>query len=265
MLHLAVLLAATSAVPPIVSTDWLAAHLSDPKVRVICTGDGEFDQGHIPGAREVDHMATVGADHRLLPLPDLARVLARAGADDDAQIVLYGESPMTTGWIYMAFAAIGHSDHISWLDGSPALWRGEKRPTSRNATPSGTGRLSVRPAPDIIVDGAWVRERLQSPTVRVLDVRTQREWSDGHLPGATLILWQDLFADQQTLKLKPPDEIRAILARAGVAPTQQVVTYCAIGMRASLMYWAARTVGVNARVYLGSYQDWQHGNNPIVR
>jgi len=85
------------------------------------------------------------------------------------------------------------------------------------------------------------------------------------LPGATLVLWQDLFADQRTLKFKPLDEIRALFARAGVAKNQQVVTYCAVGMRASLMYFAARAAGVPARVYVGSYQDWRHdSSNPIV-
>jgi thiosulfate/3-mercaptopyruvate sulfurtransferase len=264
MLPLVLALAATAA-PRVVSTEWLAAHLQDARIRVICTGDRGFDRGHIPGAREIDHMATVGADHRMLPPPDLARVLARAGADDDAHIILYGDSPMTTGWIYMAFAATGHGDQVSWLDGGPALWRDEKRPLSQERTPAGSGQLTVRPAPDIIVDAPWVRERLQSPAVRILDVRTQQEWNDGHLPGATLVLWPDLFADQRTLKLKSPDDIRALLAHAGVAPSQQVVTYCAVGMRASLMYWAARTAGFDARVYLGSWEDWHRGNNPTAR
>ena len=55
-------------------------------------------------------------------------------------------------------------------------------------------------------------------------------------------------------------------ARAAVKANQEVVTYCAIGMRASLMYWAARSVGVPAHVYLGSWQDWSRNSaNPIVR
>lgn len=267
MLHLAFFLAAATSVQPIVSTDWLQAHLNDPQVRVISTGDeDDYNRGHIPGAGFIDHMQTVDANHHLLPPPELARALAKAGAEDGTRIVLYGDSPMATGWLYIAFAAIGHGDDVSWLDGGPNLWRDEKRTVSTARTPSATGHLSVRPAPDVIVDAAWVRERLQSPSVHILDVRTTREWNEGHLPGATLVLWQDLFTDQHTLKFKTPDEIRALLVRAGVAPTQEVVTYCAIGMRASLLYWAAKAVGVPARVYVGSYQDWRRdSSNPIVR
>jgi thiosulfate/3-mercaptopyruvate sulfurtransferase len=124
----------------------------------------------------------------------------------------------------------------------------------------------VRPAPDVIVDAAYVRARLHSPEVRVLDVRTTSEWNNGHLPGATLILWPDLYTDQRLLTFKSIDEIRALLTRAGVAPNQSVVTYCAVGMRASLMYFAARAAGIPARVYVGSWQDWQRdAANPIVK
>jgi thiosulfate/3-mercaptopyruvate sulfurtransferase len=266
MLHVLALVAATS-VEPMVSTAWLQAHLTDPQVRVVFTGDrGVYDRAHIPGARFIDHMDTVGADHRLLPLAELARALARAGAADGMHVVLYGDSPMATGWMYMTLAAIGHEGNVSMLDGGINLWRSEGRAVSTEVPAPGAGTLTVQPAPDVIVDASYVRERLQSPAVKVLDVRTTQEWNAGHLPGATLILWQDLFADQRTLKFKSLEEIRALLTRAGVAPNQSLVTYCAVGLRASLMYWAARAAGVPARVYVGSYSDWQRDSgNPIVR
>ena len=270
MLHLLALLAASAAVQPIVSTDWLQAHLTDAQVRVIDVGDaGGFKKAHIPGARLIDHMATVrmGADgHRLAPNGVLAKALAKAGAADGTHVILYGDSPMATGWVTSAFAAIGHADEVSWLDGGFATWLSEHRPTDSAAAPDGTGSLTVRPPKDLFVDAAWVRDHLQSPTTKILDVRTEGEWDGGHVPNATLILWQDLFADVRMQKFKSPAEIRALLAKAGVGPNQEVVTYCAIGMRASLMGWAARSVGVPAKIYLGSWQDWSHdAANPIVK
>jgi thiosulfate/3-mercaptopyruvate sulfurtransferase len=266
MLHVLALLAATS-VEPTVSTAWLQAHLNDPQVRVIYTGSrDDYDRAHIPGARFIDHMDTVGGDHRLLPPDALAKALAKAGAADGSHVVLYGDRPMETGWLYMTLAAVGHGDDVSMLDGGIKLWLDEKRPTSTTAAAPAAGTLTVKPAPDVIVDAPWVRKRLESSSTKVLDVRTTQEWTGGHLPGATLILWQDLYADRQTLKFKSPAEIRALLAAAGVGPNQECVTYCAVGMRASLMYWAARSVGIPARVYVGSWQDWQRdSSNPIVR
>jgi thiosulfate/3-mercaptopyruvate sulfurtransferase len=266
MLHVLAIVAAT-AVEPTVSTAWLQAHLNDPQVRIIFTGGrDDYDRAHIPGARFIDHMDTVGGDHRLLPPDALARALSKAGAADGIHVVLYGDRPMETGWLYMTLAAVGHADEVSLLDGGIKLWEAEKRPTA-TAAPSSTGNtLTVKPAPDVIVDAPWVRTRLESSSTKVLDVRTTQEWNGGHLPGATLILWQDLYADRLMLKFKSPTEIRALLAAAGVAPNQECVTYCAVGMRASLMYWAARSVGIPARVYVGSWQDWQRdSSNPVVR
>lgn len=275
MLQILALVAATS-VEPMVSTAWLQSHLADSQVRVVYTGDrGAYERGHIPGARFIDHMDTLSGqmngggamDHHMLPLPELAKVLAaKAGAGDGTHVVVYGDSPMQIGWIYMTLAAVGHGADVSLLDGNLNLWRSENRPVSTDVPPPGSGTLTVQPAPDVIVDAPYVKAHLQTPDTRILDVRTTMEWNNGHLPGATLILWQDLYADQRMLKFKSIDEIRALITKAGVAPNQSVVTYCAVGMRASLMYWAARTAGIPARVYVGSWQDWQRdSSNPIVK
>lgn len=251
----------------VVSTAWLSARLDDPGVVVITTGErAEYERGHIPGARFVSHEDTVGPDHRLLDRDALARSLARAGARDDARIVVYGEEAMATGWLYMALASLGHGDHVSMLDGNMAAWRRDGRSVSTDTPPAATGRLTPRAAPDVVVDAAWVRARLESPGVRIIDVRTTREWDRGRLPGATFVLWQDLFTDLGTLRFKPKEEIRALLSKAGVRPSDQVVTYCAIGMRASLMHFAARYAGYDTRVYVGSWQDWsRQPGYPVVR
>ncbi|TML13710.1 MAG: sulfurtransferase [Actinobacteria bacterium] len=266
MLHVLALLVATS-VDPIVSTEWLQAHLNDPDVRVVDVSDRRtYDRAHIPGARYLDHDATLGDDHRLAAANALARAWAKAGVSDTTHVVIYGDTPMATGWMVMTLVAIGHGDQVSMLDGSIKLWQAEKRPTSTAVPPPGTGTLTANAQPDVIVDAAWVKARLKSPAVHVLDVRTTGEWNDGHLPGATLVLWQDLFADRETLKFKSRDEIKALLSKAGVGANQEVVTYCAVGMRASLMYWVARAAGVPARVYVGSWRDWSRDStNPIVR
>jgi len=270
MLHVLTLAAAVSA-GPIVSGDWLQAHLDDPQVRVVYVGArSAYQSGHVPGARLLDHMetATMGPDgHRLAGNDVLQRALSRAGVADGVRIVLCGDSPMATGWVNTAIATIGHGDDVSWLDGGMPTWIAEHRPTSTETPADGTGPLTVRPATDIIVDAAWVKDRLDpsKTRTRILDVRSKDEWNRGHLPGATLIGWADLFADVKTQKFKSLPDIRALLANTGVGPENDVVTYCAIGMRASLMYWAARAAGVRAHVYLGSWEDWVKGDNPIAK
>lgn len=270
MLHLLALLAASAGVQPIVSTEWLQAHLTDPQVRIVYVGDNDhYTNGHIPGARVLDHMATVqmGANgHRLASNTIIVQALAKAGAADGAHVILYGDVPMATAWVNSAFAAIGHAEDVSWLDGGFPTWQKEHRPVETGTVAAAIGTLTPRPVPDLFVDAAWVRAHLQSPSTKILDVRTQKEWNDGHVPNATLVLWQDLFADVKSQTLKSPQEIRALLTKAGVGRNQEVVTYCAIGMRASLMAWAAKVAGVPARIYIGSWQDWSADpKNPVVR
>ncbi|HZR23298.1 MAG TPA: rhodanese-like domain-containing protein [Vicinamibacterales bacterium] len=265
------LLFAATAVDPIVSADWLQQHLKDANVRVIYVGaDGDYREGHVPGARFMDHMDSVqmGANgHRLASNDVLLRVFTKLGVSDDSHVVLYGDSPMANGWIYSALVAIGHGDQVSMLDGGIATWKAEKRPIETTTPPVATGTLTLKPAPDLFVDAAYVRSHLESPKTKILDVRTQGEWNSGHVPNATLILWQDLFADVKAQKFKSQDEIKALLAKTGLKPDQEAVTYCAVGMRASLMGWAARSVaGVPTKIYIGSWQDWsKDSQNPIVK
>lgn len=267
MLHAIALAAVGTAVQPIVSTEWLQAHLKDPNVRIVDVSQREsYDRLHIDGAVFLDHMDTVGSDHRPLPADQMAKAWGRIGVGDGTHVVLYGDTPMATGWQYMMLASIGHGDQVSMLDGGVRLWESEGRPTSRATATVAAGTLTPRPSPDFIVDAAWIRERLESSKIKLLDVRTNQEWNAGHLPNATLILWQDLFADRQTLKFKSPQEIKALIERTGWKPDQEAVTYCLVGMRASLMYFAARAAGIPSRVYLGSWQDWSKDpTNPIVR
>jgi thiosulfate/3-mercaptopyruvate sulfurtransferase len=268
MLSMLALAAAISA-NPIVSTGWLQDHLNDPNVRVIYVGDrASYDRGHIPGARLLDYGQTMNmGGGRHMESPDaLVKVFTAAGAADEAHVVLYGDTPMATGWVSTALMSLGHGADISWLDGSFNLWTTEKRPVSTSTPAPGTGPLTARVPPDAIVDSAYVRSHLDSATTKILDVRTDQEWQNGHLPNATLILWQDLFQDPTTLKFKSPEDIRALLTHAGLKPGQEVVTYCAIGMRASLMFWAAQSAGIPARVYVGSWQDWSRdATNPVVK
>ena len=63
---------------------------------------------------------------------------------------------METGWLYMTLAAIGRSDDVSMLDGGIRLWENEKRPFRPPAPEVAAGPLTVKPAPDVIVDAPWV-------------------------------------------------------------------------------------------------------------
>ena len=252
---------------PVVSIQWLKQHAANPGVVVIATNDTPpYESGHIPNARFLGHDGTLdhGA-HRLLAPAQLATVLARAGATDSSRIVLYGE-PLAVGWLYYALASIGHADHVSVLDGNYTAWLAAGHSGSTDSPAPASGRLTVKPSPDIAVDRAWVRSHLDDPKTRLLDVRSSQEWEKGVIPNSTKFLWADLYSDVKIRRLKTPAEMRAVFEKAGVGAGQTAVTYCAVGMRASLAYFAARAAGIPARVYVGSWADWSSDpTSPITK
>ena len=243
---------------PVVSLDWLHAHLNDPGVVVIATGDqDEFEAAHIASAGFVPHHATLGEGHRLVPPAAAADVLSRAGAADASHIVLYGDDPMSNGWLYMILASLGHGDHTSLLDGNIKAWQAARYPVVKGPATAAHGHLTVKTPPDrVVVDAPWVRDRLNDPGIRLLDVRSDQEWRGGMIPGAVRFRWEDLYSDVNAGRLKSPAAIRQLFEQAGVTGGRTAVTYCAVGMRASLAYFAARLAGVPALVYQGSWSDW---------
>lgn len=265
LLLLTAMFAAAQEPGRLVTPEWLQAHLNDRQVRVICVGglgnDAVYAQGHISGARLLDHMETFKTNPA-----DLARVFERVGVSDGSRVVLYGENAMVTAWEYTALASLGF-ENVSFLDGGLPAWRAGNLPLESKAAEPAAATLTVGKAtPGLFVDADWVRAHLNSPEIKLLDVRSPKEWDAGRLPGATPIKWQDLFSDSEHQKFKSPEEIRALLVKAGVKPDQQVVSYCQMGMRASLMTFALRSAGINAMIYRPGWDGWSKDKaNPVVR
>jgi thiosulfate/3-mercaptopyruvate sulfurtransferase len=252
---------------PIVSLEWLHAHAGDANVVVIATGDrDEFEAGHIPGAGFVAHDDTLGAGHHPIPPAAAADLFSRAGASDTARIVIYGDDPMTNGWLYLILASAGHADHTSLLDGNIRAWRAAGYPVVKDSATATRGRLTVKSGDSIVVDAPWVRARLNDPHIQLLDVRSDQEWKDGMIPGAERFRWEDLYTDVGAGRFKSPQALRELFERNGVTGGKTAVAYCMVGMRASLAYFAARAAGLPALVYQGSWHDWTtHADYPTTK
>ena len=225
--------AAAAPAEPVVSLEWLQAHLKDPDVMILATGDqSEFEAGHIVGAGFLPHHATLGEGHHLIAAAAAADVLSRAGAGDTRRIVLYGDDPMSIGWLYMVLASLGHADQTSLLDGNIKAWRTAGYQVVKGSAAASKGHLTARtPKERVVVDAAWVRDRLNDSSIRLLDVRSDEEWRDGMIPGAQRFRWEDLYADIDTGRLKSAAAMKQLFEHAGVTDGRTAVTYCAVGMR----------------------------------
>jgi len=267
-----------TAAPMIVDTKWLADHLHDRGLVLFQIGtQEEYTAGHIPGAQFID-MDEVSApmDHAhmrpgelMLELPAKPRidsVLAAKGITDDSRIVVYWGSDWNspTSRVYLALTWAGLGRRTSILDGGLPAWRREGRPVSTASATVTPGRFSARPRSDVVVDAAWVQARLRRPGVIVIDARGAKFYNGdggaddparaGHLPGAKNIPFGNVVDDSS--RFEPLERLRELFRAAGAQPGDTVVTYCHIGQQGSLVWFAARLLGYEARLYDGSYTEW---------
>jgi thiosulfate/3-mercaptopyruvate sulfurtransferase len=261
----------------IVTPAWLAERLADPQVVVIHVSHDDFAAGHVPGARDLpydDIVTRTGGLSAELPAADQLRErFAQLGVSDRTTVVVYAhQAPMATRVLF-SLAYIGH-ERIAYLDGGLERWREEGREVTRGAdasssasasTSAARGALTLRTNTNVVADAEWIQSRLGNSQLAWLDTRTTGEYvgsgnrsgmpSAGHLAGAVQLEWQDLFEDR-SVRLKPRAELEAIY-RERVGSATEVVTYCWVGYRASATWFIARALGYEARMYDGSYQDWQ--------
>jgi len=272
-IRFAVLLGALSVASPaaaqipagpslLVSTTWLADHLRDRNVVVLHTSQAAAARDQIPGAQHVPHdsLMTMGATHDLAGASDLVATLERAGVSNSSHVVIYGE-PLASGWLFFALDYLGH-EQTSLLDGGLDKWTAEGRPVSAGGAPPPTGRFQQQLRPHVKASAEAVHNRAAG-TVAVVDARSEKEYVAGHIPGAQLLTWQNVYSDAKLQVFKSPAEVAALFAAAGASSGKTAITYCQIGLRSSLLYFAARYSGLNASNYVGSWSEWSAKGLPI--
>jgi thiosulfate/3-mercaptopyruvate sulfurtransferase len=289
----ALLLASFLAAPPgvavaqsasgmLVSAAWVAAHLKDTGVVVLDaeTRRGPYDEGHIPGAHYLDMNGLmwegdppVGAEMRTPAAVD--SVLEAAGASDGLRIVVYGSSPLLAARAWVTLDVMGVGGHASMLDGGLAEWREEGRPVSTETPPVTSGTLTLHPRSGVVVDSNWLLSRLHDPHLTILDARSEAEYTGangessgglhaGHVPGAYDLDWQTLVDSPKVPLLRSRKELTSLVDASGAPPGSTVVVYCQTGVRASFDYFVARLLGLQPKLYDGSWRDWGSKDLPYV-
>ncbi len=257
----------------IVSAQWLAEHLNDPKVVVLHVAEkrSDYDSGHIPGARLLLLEDFIEGEDAELPSPEkLKEAFEKVGVNSDSHVVVY-----TTSWYPMAGRAyytldyLGQGDHTSLLDGGIDEWKLEKRPLETTAPKIARGSLTPHLHPEVRAMMEEVKKLSEQPTQSALlvDSRPQKRYTDGHIAGAVLVYWQETLVDAKNKPVfLPPDKLKELFVSRGIKPGQKLVTYCEIGLQASHDYFIAKYLGYDAAMFDGSIHQWSHMNNlPLVK
>ena len=204
----------------------------------------------------------------MLDLPEdpsaVAAVFESAGVSDDKRVVLVydeGRFPNASRTVW-TLQMLGRNEGVSILNGGVPAWvaAGGSLAAPSIAT---AGSVGSRWALEHQVDGEWVLAHSEDDGVALIDARRTVSYDGtrpeapgrvGHIPGAGSLPQTELYDEDG--RLKPADELRSLFEAAGYQEGDEVVAYCHIGYWASAVVFAARTLGLDARLYDGSMTEW---------
>ena len=264
----------------LVSTDWLAAHLGDPDLRIIDASwhmpsagrdaRAEYEAAHIPGARFFDIDAI--ADSRS-PLPHMAPPpevfvsrLRAMGIGDGHQIVVYDDSAVhSANRVWWTFRLMGKTD-VAVLDGGLAKWRAEGRPVEDMAPVVRDRHMTVHRQAGLVRDVTQVAAASKLGDQQIVDARSPARFRGdepeprpglrtGHIPGALNLPFGQLFNADGTMK--DTGAIRAAFEAAGVDLSRPVIATCGSGITAASLALALERLGHRHwSLYDGSWTEW---------
>jgi thiosulfate/3-mercaptopyruvate sulfurtransferase len=272
----------------LVQTDWLAAHLSDPELRIFdCTthllpadattdapyrivpGRAEYDAGHIPGAGFLDIQGelsdnTTKLRFMLPPAEQFAAVMSRYGVGDGTRVILYSAGTMWATRVWWMLRAFGF-DNAAVLDGGWDKWKAEGRPISTAPCAYPPARFVPRPRPGLFVGKQQVLAAVgasNTVTVNALppDLHQGRNPSrygrPGRVPGSVNVSAGTLL-DQNTKAFVSLEDAQAKFSKAGVDKSKNVICYCGGGISATVDLFLLHQLGYNnLTLYDGSMGEW---------
>ena len=262
----------------LVDTAWLAARLDDPNVRIVDLRPRGYGDGHIPGAVWLDNNAIRLADRppAFLPTPDeFAELMARLGISNTTRVIAYDER----GGIYAArlWWILNHYGHanVALLDGGWTAWAAESRPVNATVPAPTRARFQVRPGTVKVATADQVRQAINSRT-RLLDARTAGEIEGkdlrgikrgGFIESSVPVYWEDTL-DPVSKRFKSAADIERVYRSRGIQASDEVITYCQVGMRAAHDLFTLALIGhdlTKLANYYGSWEEWGNRDDTPIK
>lgn len=262
---------AANAAPMLVSTAWLADHRTDRDVVVLHVGSkAQYDSGHVAGARHVAldeiSLPTVqgGLTLQMAGEAQLDAWAEKNGIGDKTRIVVvpHDANLQSATRVYFTLAYLGAMDRASLLDGGYLAWKKEGRASSTAAPAAAAmGQFTPRLRPALIALIAQVEAITKDRSSFLVDARLPQFYNGqgggyprpGRIPTAVNVPLNTVSTNGF---MKPASELKVLFDQASVNGSKPVVTYCHIGQQATVLWFVATLLGLDARMFDGSFQEW---------
>ncbi len=222
----------------LVETEWLAAHLNDPNIRIVDADDRvAYRRAHIPGAvGHTGHMylkEREGGLHIMGP-EQFAATMSKMGIGDDTLVIAYdAHNNLYAARFWWCLNYYGHP-RIKVLNGGFHKWVAENRPISLESITPPPAQFAPKAQPELLGVCEVMKEGVGQADTAFLDVRSIEEYTGvndrgnkrrGHVPGAVNLEWLNFVTNDELRVFKPVDELKAMLTTRGVTPDKNVYTY----------------------------------------
>ena len=273
----------------LVETDWLAAHLSDPDLRILDgtfmlpgvhpTGAERYARQHIPGAIffDIDGIRDTAnpLPHMLPDAPTFARMMGALGVGSRNKIVVYDAFGLSSApRVWWTLRVFGHKN-VAVLNGGLPKWLAEDRPVTGEVAEHRPASFDAKLDQSRVRDKAQMLANLHSKREQVIDARSAGRFAGtepepraglrgGHIPGSRSLPSTELV-DKATRAVLPADALAAKFRAVGVDPAQPAVTICGSGVTASALAFGIYLLGwPESAVYDGSWSEWGlPGDTPV--
>ena len=273
----------------LVSTDWLAAHIKDPDLRIFDASwylpdmdrnaRSEYDAGHIPGARffDIDDISDARSElpHMAPPVEKFMSRMRAMGVGDGHQVVVYdGTGLFSAARVWWQFRLMGQSN-IAVLDGGLPKWLADGHKTTTAAPTIRDRHMTVKMETRRVRDVTEVARAAKLGDHNIIDARAPARFKgeaaepregmrSGHIPGSRNVFYQDLLNTDGTMKAAAA--LRTIFNDAGVDMHKPFITTCGSGVTAAILSLALERIGkTDHSLYDGSWSEWgMYADLPIA-
>ena len=264
----------------LVSTDWLAAHLKSPDLRILdaswyLPGAGrdpraEYKTEHIPGARffDIDEISDARSElpHMVPPVEKFMSRMRSMGIGDGHQVVVYdGTGLFSAARVWWLFKLMGQKN-VAVLDGGLPKWKADGHKTTDDQPVIRDRHMTVTRQNQMVRDVTQVARAAKLGDHTIIDARAAARFRGdapepreglraGHIPGSINLPFGELLNDDGTMK--PANTLRTLFNDAGADLTKPVITTCGSGVTAAVLALALERIGkTDHSVYDGSWSEW---------